>query len=195
MDPLIIALPTHDDRVVVQTLLELLKVGNVLGVSAHVFSSEASNIPRARNQVLAQIRQRFPNWENPWVLWVDSDIVVPMNGHQPILEAIRWAQAHRKIVIANYLMANGIPVVMRPDGTHFTLEEIAALPDYSPIGLAGLGFAYLPQPLDYVFHADRVGEDVYLWRDHPEWSLHLAKNVRLGHRKTVLLTEYSLQDN
>jgi hypothetical protein len=46
---------------------------------------------------------------------------------------------------------------------------------------------YLQQPLEYVFHADDIGEDIHLWWDHPELTICLAKQIRIGHKKLVVL--------
>ncbi len=149
-ETLIIAVPSHDSRAVIQSLLELMQVGQDLGRAVWVVTSEASNIPRCRNLVLDRIRERIAPSERPWVLWVDSDMVIPLNHHAMIARAIEWAESHEKALVANYLMANGRSVMMRsrdPEhAQHYSLAELEALPPYAEIGMSGLGFVYLRQP-------------------------------------------------
>ena len=77
---------------------------------------------------------------------------------------------------------NGASVFMRSrdphDGRHYSDLELAPLPDYSEISLTGLGFAYVPHPLDSTFRADTIGEDTHFWWDHPENSFALTQNIR-----------------
>ncbi|MCY0909859.1 MAG: hypothetical protein OWR62_15890 [Sulfobacillus thermotolerans] len=189
---LIIAMPTHDSRAVIQSLLELLQVSQDLARPVWVVTSEVSNIPRARNLVLDRIRDRVPATDHPWVLWVDSDIVIPLDSHRVIAGALRWAEEHNRAITANYLMGSGVSVLMKSrDPTkahHYTARELDALPPYAEVGMSGFGFLYLRQPLDYTFHADRVGEDVHFWWDYPETRLFYARQIPLGHKKFVLLS-------
>ena len=191
VDPLIVAIPSQDGRAAIFTLLELHEVSRFLDRSMVLVSGEASNIPRSRNAILDQVRTRYPDRETTWVLWVDSDIVVPRGSTVAIGEALRWAEAHQVGVVANYRMATGQNVVMvhRDPALnhHMTDAEWQALPDYAEVGMSGFGFAYLPQPLHYIFHADTTGEDIHFWRDNPQIRLHGAKQIHLGHRKSILL--------
>ena len=132
------------------------------------FVSEGSNIPRSRNIVLDQPRHAYPQKETVRVLWLDSDVVIFPGASQAISRAIRWAEEHSTCVVGNYRMAFGDNVLMRtrdqnvPVYPHYTDEELDALPKpYPAVGLAGLGFAYLDQPLAYRFYADAVGEEVH----------------------------------
>jgi hypothetical protein len=90
-------------------------------------------------------------------------------------------------------MANGEPVFMRgraaDEGAQLPRGELRAMPDYHEVGTTGLGFVYVPQHLDYTFYADRYGEDIHFWWDHPDISVHLAKQIVLGHLKEVLLLD------
>ena len=165
VDPLIVAIPSQDGRAAIFILLELHEVSRFLDRSMVLVSGEASNIPRSRNAILDQVRTRYPDRETTWVLWVDSDIVVPRGSTVAIGEALRWAEAHQVGVVANYRMATGQNVVMvhRDPALnhHMTDAEWQALPDYAEVGMSGFGFAYLPQPLHYIFHADTTGEDIH----------------------------------
>ena len=64
------------------------------------------------------------------------------------------------------------------------------LSDYAEVGMAGLGFVYLRQPLTYRFHADELGEDIYFWQEHPEIHSHLAKQIHWDTRSSC----YSLSE-
>ncbi len=191
---LIVALPTHDRRAVVQSILELGAVGQQLRRRVRFVVSEGSNIPRSRNSVLEELRRQHPNVANLWVLWLDSDILIFPGSSTVISEAIRWAESTTACVVGNYRMADGQNVVMATRDSmapikHYTDDELAALPGpYPEVGLAGLGFAYVPQTLAYQFYADGIGEDIHYWWDHPDPHLHWIPDLRLGHRKAIMLT-------
>lgn len=188
---LLVAIPTPDLRAMVPSLVELGHVAQDLGRPLEVILGEASNIPRARNVALAQIRKQSAGETHRWMLWLDSDILIAPNTASIIAESITWAEGHQHAIVANYRMASGENVLMTTRNLatvrHYTDKELAELSEFDVIGMAGLGWVYLNQPLDYVFHADTYGEDVHFWWDHPEIGLHWAKRIKLGHKKTVLL--------
>ena len=188
---LLVAIPTPDLRAVVPSLITLGQVAHRLNRALEVVLGEASNIPRARNVALAQIRQTMPQATHRWVLWLESDILMLPNTAAEVAPALTWAETHQQAIVANYRMATGENVLMTTrtmdTARHYTDPELAALPVWSEVGMSGLGWAYLDQPLNYVFHADTFGEDVHFWWDHPEIRLHWAKDIHLGHRKTVVL--------
>ncbi len=194
---LLVVIPSHDMRAVVPTLMALERVSHLLHRELQTVVGEGSNIPRARNVAVQGLRDRAVRDSDPWILWLDSDIWLADDSVVAVAEAIRWAEAHDAAIVANYRMSDGRNVLMKrraPDfpepgeDAHYTDEELAALPDYAEVGMAGLGFVYLRHPLTYRFHADDLGEDIYFWQDHPEMRLHLAKQIHLGHKKLVLLT-------
>lgn len=191
-EPLRIAVPTHDMRAVIHTTLELAEVSHLLNRPIQFLVAEASNIPRGRNTIIQQLRAAMPEKTQAWILWVDSDIWIPEGTAPLIVDAIRWAETHQAGIVANYKMANGESVLMTSRephlNRHYTAEEVLGLPDYTEIGMAGLGFAYLPQPLDYQFHADALGEDIHFWWDYPDLHIYFAKRIHLGHKKIVMLT-------
>lgn len=187
-----IAIPAHDLRAVIGSVLELYEVSALLDRPVRWFVSGGPNIPRTRNNILSNIHHAFPNCSKRWVLWMDSDIDILPGQAKLISEAILWAEAHETGVVANYRMNDGGNVLManRDPGktaNHFSDEEIANLEKYAPIGMAGLGFVYLEQPLGYIFHADIIGEDIYFFWENPDVHLHYMKNVRLAHRKMIPL--------
>jgi len=194
---LLVVIPSHDMRAVVPTLMALERVGHLLHRELQTVVGEGSNIPRARNVALQALREQWASAQDPWVLWLDSDIWLANDSILAVAEAIRWTEAHDTAVVANYRMSDGRNVLMKRrapefpvpgEDAHYTDAEIAALPDYAEVGMAGLGFVYLRQPLTYRFHADDLREDIYFWQDHPEIRLHVAKQIHLGHKKLVLLT-------
>ncbi|MCL6562466.1 MAG: hypothetical protein K6U87_05610 [Firmicutes bacterium] len=136
---------------------------------------------------IRDVKSRSLRESSLWLLWIDSDILVPPREVQVIAEALLWAEENRCAVAANYLMANGLPVVMDREGKHYTQEQIDRMPPYYRIGFSGFGFLYLEQPLNYLFHADDKGEDIHFWLDHPDIPLYLATRIRLAHKKTVIL--------
>ena len=124
------------------------------------------------------------------MLWLDSDIVIPVEGVGRLQAALAWAEAAGAAVVGDYRMATGQHVLMAtlPDDPfhHYTDEEMGALPKpYPRVDLAGFGLTYLPQPLTYEFYADTVGEDIHFWWDHPTLSIHWIDGLRLVHRCRV----------
>jgi hypothetical protein len=67
-DLFIVAIPTHDMRAVVQSLIELGVVSQLLQRPVHFVVSEGSNIPRARNTILQRVQHIFPDQDALWVL-------------------------------------------------------------------------------------------------------------------------------
>lgn len=134
----------------------------------------------------------LPAEAEAWVLWLDSDINSLPNQAAMICEAIVWAEENERPVVANYRMVTGQKVLIANSDPmhkahHFTAEELARLEPFAEIGMAGLGFAYIHQPLDDKFHADEYGEDINFWWDCPHIRPHYAKGVRLAHHKTAPL--------
>lgn len=191
-NPLIIAIPTADMRAVVPSILELHHVSQLLARPIRFAVAEASSIPRSRNAVLEQLRTAHSDRSSVWVLWMDSDIVIAPDSARSIAVAIRWADENQAGIVANYRMTDGRSVLMTtrdPETTkHYTDIELSQIEDFSPIGMAGFGFLYLPPPLNYVFRSDLLGEDIHFWLDHPSLPLHWAKHIQLGHKKSVLIT-------
>jgi hypothetical protein len=182
-----VAIPTHDGRAVVHSLIELASLSQLLG-GVRVVTGEGSNIPRTRNLLMDLIRQATPPPPNPaWVLWIDSDILLPLGTANIVAKYIDTAIKTERPWLANYFMANGQSVLMKDrtlvHARHYSREELAALPDWAEIGMGGFGFAFLPMSLDYEFHADKAGEDIHFWLDHPHLTVHFAKGIALKHRK------------
>ena len=68
-------------RAVVPSILELEYVSQLLQRPLQFVVSEASNIPRSRNVIIDQLRERLPNHNEVWLLWMDSDIeIFPHNA-------------------------------------------------------------------------------------------------------------------
>ena len=136
----------------VPTLMALERVSHLLQRELQTIVGEGSNIPRARNVALQGLRDQWTGTQDPWVLWLDSDIWLANASVLAVAEAIRWAEAHDTAIVANYRMSDGRNVLMKrrvPDlpvpgeDVHYTDGELAALPDYAEVGMAGFGFVYL----------------------------------------------------
>lgn len=195
MADLQIALPTHDGRMEIVTLIQLLNdIGPALGRRAQFHIGEAGNIPRARNICVrlaeTALRRENPSAHGGWILWVDSDIRLIPGGAGAVAACIRRAEAEGTAFSAHYRQADGRSTFSlgRAGGSEMlTAQAAASLPDWSALGTCGFGFLYVPMTFGYVFHADESGEDVHFWREHPRLSLRFAKAIRLLHHKAVLL--------
>jgi hypothetical protein len=188
---LLVAVPTYDYRALIPSVLELELTAGALGRSIQFVVGDGSNRPRARNVILYTLGQAFPDQDARWVLWWDSDILLSPGTAPVLAAAIDWAEAHHVAVAADYRSELG-PTTLGPSGPAargYSEAERGQLPTpYPRVGQAGLGLAYVPQPLGYRFHADRVSEDIHLWWDHPELPIHWMEAVRVVARGAVLLT-------
>lgn len=187
--PFFIGCPSRDGQGLVQSVLALGHLEAWLQRPIAFIMGIGSNIPRARNGVMDQIRRDF-GLQTHWVLWWDSDILVTPDQIPAVAAMIRFGQEHQMAVTANYRINTGEHVLMQTiDGTihRFTDQGLAALPEWAPIESTGLGFCYCPVEAEYIFHADRMGEDVHFWHDHPDLELRVTKAVQLRHAKTVWL--------
>lgn len=199
--PLWCIIPSEYGQAQITTILTINNAAHLLGRVLVTANPQAGNIPRGRNLGMDELRNilRVEGMAIPdrlWVLWVDSDIRVQADQAEAIAQYILRAEAEGVGWTADYHMFAGeqgvISTMLKErsfgaGATHYTLEEIAAMEDWSPIPLAGFGLCYLPMPTDYVFRADRHGEDIHFWRDHPDLPLRLAKGVTAYHMKHVLL--------
>lgn len=182
------AVPTRDGTGMLQTAGDLLSLGGVLGRPARLWWTAYGSIPRARNALTEAIRAELGGRLSAWVLWVDSDILL-QDGNAEVAAAIQWSWRTGKAWVAHYRMADGRSHIMATrsmsgaQAPNLTQEEIDALPEWAEVGMSGFGMVFLPMPLDYLWHADRAGEDVHFWLDHPELKVHLAKRIQLLHRK------------
>jgi hypothetical protein len=187
--PLYVAIPTHDSRTVVQTMIELASLSAHVG-KISVLTAEGGNIPRTRNMCMEMLRRQDPIPPDPtWVLWVDSDILIPAGSAPMLAQYITEGITSNRPWLAHYRMADGRSVLMKEralyNAQHYSDEELIALPDWSPVGMGGFGLALLPMDLAYQFHADMAGEDIHFWLDHPDLIVHIVKGLRLQHRKAV----------
>lgn len=191
-DPTFIAFPTHDGRMVIHSLVELIKLSNLLPGGIELFTAEGGNIPRTRNMVMDQIRSKRTSLPDPcWVLWVDSDILFADGTAEKIAKYCLQSQETGVGWTAHYKMADGTTTVMKNRGVfnaeHYTPDELYSIPDGTRVGMAGFGLTYLPMPIEYVFHADSAGEDIHFWVDNPQVQVGLAKEIVVRHRKAVWL--------
>ncbi|PSR20293.1 MAG: hypothetical protein C7B45_15610 [Sulfobacillus acidophilus] len=187
---LLVGLPTHDGRAMVHSLTALSRVGSALGRPVQFLIGEAGSIPRSRNLVLDMARRRPEVDDVTWILWLDSDILIPADAVDAMVHAILWSESTDKSWVAHYRMADGTSVLMREKSAHarhYTADEIQQLDNFAEVGLAGLGLAYIKTDVRYIFHSDELGEDVHFFLDQPHLTIHLAKDIRVLHRKAVLI--------
>jgi hypothetical protein len=194
-----VALPSHDGRAEVATVVQLVRdLGRALGRPVDIHLGEASNIPRARNLCLRQAeRARAASGAaigagaRLWLLWVDSDIRFAPGAALALAAYMARAEREGCAVAAHYRQADGRATFFARRGlavgSALTAADVARLPDWAAIGMAGFGVLYAPMEIGYVFHADEVGEDVHFWHDHPALELRFAKGVSVRHHKAVLL--------
>lgn len=191
LDPLLVGVPTHDGRAMITSITALSRVGNILDRPVVFLIGEASNIPRSRNLVMDEARSRAEVKESAFILWMDSDIMIPASSVPAIVQAIMWSHDTQQNWAAHYRMATGDSVLIaersRDGARHYTMDELNAMDNFSSIAMGGMGLSYICMPMDYVFHADVVGEDVNFFLDCPTIDLHYAKEVKIFHRKTVIL--------
>lgn len=191
MEPIFVGLPTRDGQAQITTLAELWLLGAYLRRTVHFLIGEAGNIPRSRNMVLEEARKNLPGEGTAWILWVDSDIVMSEGTHRALGEAINWSQATHMAWMANYKRADSVNTIMKDrrgtEPRYYTDAELVDLPDYAEVGMGGFGCTYLPMNLNYVFHADTMGEDVHFFLDHPTLRIHYAKGLNIKHKKLVIL--------
>ncbi len=190
--PLLVGIPTHDGRAMINSCMELVLLGNVMQSVMKLMVGEAGNIPRARNIVMDEVRKELNRGTGlAWVLWLDSDIVLTPGSHQSIAHAMRWSHQTGNAWVANYRMGNHQNVLLKQRdlylSEHYTDEELTNLPPFAEVAMSGFGLVYLPMDLTYLFHADRWGEDVYFFMDHPNLKIYYANEIVIQHKKTVLL--------
>lgn len=190
--PLLIGVPTPNGMGLMTSVLTLSRLHRDLDRPVAFAQGEGGNIPRARNLVLASIREKLGP-DPASVLWWDTDIRVTEEQIPAVADMVRYGESHQVCVTAHYRMNTGDTHLMRGDrtpgaGTHYTPEELAAMPEWSPVGMAGFGLLFIPSmPLDYVFHADTIGEDTHWWWDHPDLPVVWSRAVQIHHRKAVWL--------
>ena len=111
---LIVAVPTHDMRMVIPSLLELNAVGRQVRRPLQFVMGQGSNIPRSRNHILQQLRQLYPHRDTAWVLWIDSDIWIRPESALAIAEALEWAHQHEQAIVGNYRREMGLQCLCGP---------------------------------------------------------------------------------
>ena len=187
--PLIVGMPSRDGTGIVDSVLTLQRLGPLIDRPVAFAQGEMGNIPRARNEVLRQVAHAMGRGTYP-MLWWDNDIKIPPNQAENVAAMIQYGVEHQVAVTVNYRMANGLSVMMKGhrvpgDGSHYTDEELRALPPWASIGMTGFGLLFLPAlSTDYVFHADQYGEDIHFWWDHPDLPLVWAQDVNVYHRNS-----------
>lgn len=190
MTPLHVCLPTHDGRAEIATLATLL--GHLSfaldGRPVSIHLGQAGNIPRARNAAQRNAESADPA-DPLWLLWVDSDIELEPDQAPALAEYIRRAEQEGVGFVVHYRQADGRSVFSlgrNRKAVVLAAAEVENLPDWQPIGMAGLGLCYLPMPRGYVWNANDMGEDFRFFLE-VEPDVRFAKGVRVRHHKAVYL--------
>lgn len=185
-----VLLPTRDGTMRASTALALTQLPSLFGRPKPVrfIIVSASNIPRGRNKCREKLQEHLGRKTgHAWVLWVDSDIEIV--DIRQVAEAIKHSWDTGVGFTAHYRMASGTSTLLRRTGAdqyrNYTVEELAELPPWFPIPLCGFGLLFHRLDLAYTFRADKWGEDVNYWTDHPEEVVAYAKYVQLTHYKEV----------
>ena len=183
-------IPSRDGQAEIATIYTLaaaLPAALGRGVSLHV--GQAGNIPRARNRAQREAEAAQPDADPVWCLWIDTDIVLGVDQTDAVARYIARAEAENVGWVAHYLRADGMSVFAADRARHtrmLTEDEALALPDWSPVSMAGTGLAYLPMPRGYVWHADDMGEDMHLWLD-TSLEVRFARDIDILHHRAVYL--------
>jgi hypothetical protein len=179
--------------------------------------AQGSNIPRARNSCMDLVRDNVDYilmyWmDNDIVLPTEEATIQHLIK---MLERVAMDSSHRTIVACDYLTTtkdeNGnyeyqmrylrtlgddnFPVYPYLKGymnTDFTSCDIKEVPlniklPLKHLGASGFGLCVGWFPTKYVFHADRLGEDIHFWNDNPELELIRYNAFTPNHAKVVLL--------
>lgn len=178
---LFVAIPSADGRIMIDAVPTIVQAAALLLRPLCLLAPRATGISRCRNLVLDMAREASGQ-DHAWILWVDSDMVVPGQFAQALADDIAWAEQNGRNWTTNTPMADGMNVLMDADGRHLTNDEVQALPQWADVPWGGLAFAYTYMPLDYRFHEDSRGED---WHLHDELDLRFAfaRNLKVLHHK------------
>lgn len=186
---LTLCVPTRDHMGLITSVLSLRDVAAALGRPLFIVQGQGGNIPRARNMALAVVRQQFGPAPR-WLLWWDTDILVPPDQVPVVADAIRWAEARGPgAVLADYPQEDQTRTILVRDADGQLRNRPAGPPPadpYVPVEGGGMGLAYVFMDPTTEFHAGQVGEDVHFWSTypHPRWW---ATRIRVPHRKAVWL--------
>ena len=196
-------MPSRDGLVRLDTIQTILGWQHLLqnqNINLIIVSGVGGNIPRARNACMDAIRDNVD--DKIFMGWMDSDMVLPTNEDTiQHLDKMAWTASREKdaIICCDYrtTMENGEFQMRRyrtlgdtnemlfPVKTQGVFDE-----DFTDVGYGGasgfgLCFGYFPR--DYVFHADRLGEDINFWNDNPDIRLIRYNDFVPGHAKEVIL--------
>ena len=187
-----VLIPTRDCTSVTHTAIVLTELAMSLPVPHSVFWVERSNIPRARNALVASVRQAVgAERDRAWCLWIDSDIMVPTDTVPALRAAIEESWRSGIGFTAHYSMTNGdshmimtkeLPRDFEPNVKR---QDLDALADGTQVPMCGFGCLFVPQDLGYAFYTDQWGEDVYYWHDHPDEFVRYRKSITVGHHKLL----------
>ena len=192
-------IPSRDNRCDIGTMQSLSNLSLFLlqkfQLQSVVYSANASNIPRSRNQCLRGLDLPDTNNGELFCLWLDDDMIIT-GEHFPYLSTMMeyaLSMPRRTIVVTNYrtMLENFRPQLMRhrhlePSNEVWVPGSEDRYQDLGQSGASGLGMAIGWFPREYVFHADEFGEDIYFWY---ETKINMIVDTAWipGHRKEMVI--------
>gem|GEM_PF-5165787 len=184
------------------SLYGIYNIAHLLGKHEQIFMNTMGGISAARTAIFSRITWTYQRQGVSKVrgLFLDSDIRI--QNPFAVAACIKYADENNISIVANVkwpsirpelradgstdnILELGNSVVKSSEVDQYSDDELRALPDYSVVNCSSLAFYYGDIPLNYQFHCDSQGnEDWYFFKDN-QMNLHLAKGIRLGHRKSV----------
>ena len=191
-------IPSRDNRCDIGTMQSVSNLALYLlqkyQISAVVFSANASNIPRSRNECLRGIQVKG-NDDDLFCLWLDDDMIIN-NSHFPyLISMMEYAltMPRKHVVVANYrtTMENFRPQLMQHrhlerQNEIFIPKDEERFQNLGKSGASGLGMAIGWFPKNYKFHADEFGEDIYFWVE-TDRTMIVDCGWLPGHRKELVV--------
>ena len=196
-----IGIASPNGRAPIHTISALKDCGAYLGSNIYFVISQGSSINKNRNHVKEYLLQTIPpdevaKYTHILTFWLDDDIFLDYSSVPQVVKFIVKAQQDAikgKLIAytANYNRLTGDSSIMKERtyyaSPNYTKEEIGRMTGHETVvGMSGFGFLATPIPLDYIFHADRIGEDVYFWMENPDIKLKLWTGINLAHQKIAL---------
>lgn len=154
--------------------------------------ARCSQIVKGRNLVHQRAKWRLdqlpPGVTAPdHLIWIDSDIVLEPRTLLALAECVHFCEAHPGTAAGiayarepDHDSGGQPPAAMGGTGEDPVYDDSG---QYQRVAVLGFGATVIPMDLDYVFHADNIGEDVYYARDHPDLTWWVHRGAMARHRK------------
>jgi hypothetical protein len=179
----VIMLTRGDGRLVGETLLTLIAVGEILKRPMKFFIRGGLGHAIYFNAVMAEIFNVY-HLKTFRALYVEDDNLIQNNQAHFLARMIKEADEKGYNITANYKLADGRNVYHHGDGTPYQDLEIEMLKPFDPVELTGMGFFYGSFDVEYRFHEGDVSS--------VDWTFYLERQIELrhiplkvGHIKTV----------